>query len=556
MTVLRRLSVLSVAALLSLPAAAAELFVDHVNGYTLDGAGKLRRFEAMLVDQGRVVATGTHADLAKRAGSAQVLDGKGRTLMPGLIDAHGHVMGLGVALRQADLTQTKSLAEALANIKAYAGAHADMAWVQGRGWNQAIWQLGRFPTVHELDTAVAERPVWLERVDGHAGWANSAAIKLAGIDANTKDPAGGRIERDADGKPSGVFVDAAMELITAKIPPLTMAEAEKALDAALAEMAKNGLTGVHDAGVDADVVALYKRYADAHKLSARIYAMIGGTGKDFDQVSAAGPLSGYGGGFLDVRSVKLYADGALGSRGAALLAPYSDDASNKGLLFNKPDALTAMIAKAIGKGYQVGVHAIGDAANREVLDSFAAACKAQDCRELRNRVEHAQIVAPEDIPRFRELNLIASMQPTHATSDMNMAEDRLGKQRMQGAYAWRTLLRQGTVIAGGSDFPVEPPNPFFGLYSAVTRQDHAGRPPGGWYAQQDMTLVEALRAFTLDAAYAGHAEKTLGTLEPGKWADFLLIDRDIFAGKPAQIWSTEVLQTWVGGRRVYARANE
>jgi predicted amidohydrolase YtcJ len=253
--------------------------------------------------------------------------------------------------------------------------------------------------------------------------------------------------------------------------------------------------------------------------------------------------------------VKLYADGALGSRGAAMLAPYSDDPRNRGLLFQSPDALTAMIGKALGKGYQVCVHAIGDRANREVLDSFAAAYKQHGGENLRNRVEHAQIVSLDDIPRFVPLHLIASMQPTHATSDMNMAEDRIGHERIQGAYAWRRFLQQGTVIAGGSDFPVESPNPFFGLYSAVTRQDHQGRPPGGWYPDQAMTLTEALRAFTLDAAYAGHAEKTQGTLEPGKWADFILIDRDIFAGKPADIWKTRVLQTWVGGRQVYAAPN-
>lgn len=548
-----RLPVLLAAALFALPAAAADLFVDRVNGYTLDGSGRLQRFEAMLVERGRVVATGSHAELAPRAGKAEVLDGKGRTLLPGLIDAHAHVMGLGVALRRADLSATKSLDEALATVKAYAGAHAQAPWVQGQGWNQAVWKLGRFPTAKELDAVVADRPVWLERVDGHAGWANSAAMKLAGVDAQTQDPPGGRIERDADGKPSGVFVDAAMELVAKKIPPMDAQETEKALDAALAEMARVGLTGVHDAGVDADTVALFKRYADARKLTARLYAMIGGVGADFDRLAASGPLTGYGDGFLDVRSVKLYADGALGSRGAALLAPYSDDARNKGLLFHRPDEMTAMIAKAIGKGYQVGVHAIGDAANREVLDAFAAVYAAQGGKELRHRIEHAQIVDPADIPRFRTLGLIASMQPTHATSDMNMAEDRLGKSRMQGAYAWRTFLKQGTVIAAGSDFPVESPNPFYGLYSAVTRQDHDGRPPGGWYPRQDMTLPEALRAFTLDAAYAGHAEKSLGTLEAGKWADFILVDRDLFKDKPARIWSTVVLETWVGGRRVYAR---
>ncbi|MBO9664032.1 amidohydrolase [Dokdonella sp.] len=549
----RRLPVLLAAALFALPAAAADLFVDHVDGYTLDGSGRLQRFEAMLVERGKVVATGSHAALAARAGQAEVLDGKGRTLLPGLIDAHAHVMGLGVALRRADLSATKSLDEALATVKSYAAAQAQAAWVQGQGWNQAVWKLGRFPTAKELDAVVADRPVWLERVDGHAGWANSAAMKLAGIDAQTQDPSGGRIERDADGKPTGVFVDGAMELVAKKIPPMDAQEAEKALDAALAEMARVGLTGVHDAGVDADTVALFKRYADTRKLTARIYAMIGGVGADFDRLAASGPLTGYGDGFLDVRSVKLYADGALGSRGAALLAPYSDDARNKGLLFHRQDEMTAMIGKAIGKGYQVGVHAIGDAANREVLDAFAAVYVAHGGKQLRNRIEHAQIVDPADIPRFRTLGLIASMQPTHATSDMNMAEDRLGKARMKGAYAWRTFLKQGTVIAAGSDFPVESPNPFYGLYSAVTRQDHDGRPPGGWYPRQDMTLPEALRAFTLDAAYAGHAEKSLGTLEAGKWADFVLIDRDVFKDKPARIWSTVVLETWVGGRRVYAR---
>ena len=551
MTFLRRLPVVLAAALCSVPAIAADLFVDHVNGYTLDAAGKLQRFEAMLVEHGKVVATGSHADLQKRAGDAEVLDGKGRTLLPGLIDAHGHVMGLGIALRHADLVPAKSLDEALATVKSYAVAHPDMAWVQGRGWNQAIWKLGRFPTAHELDGVVADRPVWLERVDGHAGWANSAAMKLAGVDKHTKDPPGGRIERDAQGNPSGVFVDGATDLIAKRIPPMDAAEARKSLDAALAEMARVGLTGVHDAGVDASTFALYREYADAHRLTARIHAMIGGTGDDFDRLAANGPLSDYGDGFLDLRAVKLYADGALGSRGAALLAPYSDDAHNKGLLFHDPAELKAMIGKAVGKGFQVGVHAIGDAANREVLDAFAAVYAEQGGKDLRNRIEHAQIVDPKDIPRFRTLDLVASMQPTHATSDMNMAEDRVGKARMRGAYAWRTFLKQGTVVAGGSDFPVESPNPFYGLYSAVTRQDHDGRPPGGWYPQQDMTRVEALRAFTLDAAYAGHAETTRGSLEPGKYADFILIDRDIFKDKPARIWSTVVLETWVGGKRVY-----
>jgi len=537
-----------------MPAAhGASLLVRNINGYTLDSAGKLQRFEALLASDGKIEATGTAKELAARDATAQSIDGGGRTLLPGLIDAHGHVMGLGFLNTQLDLTETKSLGDALAAIKAYAAQHPQAAWVRGRGWNQAIWKLGRFPTAQELDAASGKRPAWLERVDGHAGWANSAALRAAGIGAATKDPPGGRIERDAHGNPTGVLVDGAMELIDRIVPSPNATESAAALDAALATMARVGLTGVADAGIDASTFALYKKYADGQKLTARIYAMIGDTGADFDALSKNGPLSGYGGDFLALRAVKLYADGALGSRGAALLAPYSDDAKNSGLLFHAPAEMTAMIAKALGKGYQVCIHAIGDGGNREVLDAFAAAYKqVGNGAQLRNRVEHAQVVAVEDIPRFVPLKLIASMQPTHATSDMNMAEDRVGAERLKGAYAWRTFLAQGTVVAGGSDFPVESPNPFFGIHAAVTRQDHGDRPPGGWRPEQKMTVLEAFRAFTLDAAYAQHQEKTLGTLEPGKWADFILVDRDIFAIAPEKIWSTVVQETWVGGKRVYA----
>ncbi|HEV2681114.1 MAG TPA: amidohydrolase [Rhodanobacter sp.] len=531
---------------------AADLLVKNVNGYTLDSQGKLQQFQALLVDRGKVVATGSTADLTRRAGHAKIIEGDGHTMLPGLIDAHGHVLDLGYARNQADLTGTTSLDEALAKTKAYAAAHPDAKWITGGGWNQVIWKLGRFPTARELDAVVSDRPVWLGRIDGHAAWANTATINLAGISKATKDPSGGRIERDADGNPTGVFVDGAMALIDAKLPEPTTKERATALDSALAEMASVGLVGDGDPGIDLATYQLYRQYADAHKLTARIYAMVRGTGKDFDIISRNGPLIGYGDDFLTVRAVKLFADGALGSRGAAMLAPYSDDPENSGLLFQTPAELTAMIGKALGKGYQVAIHAIGDRANREVLDSYEAAYKLHGGQNLRNRVEHAQILSLRDIPRFVPLHLIASMQPTHATSDMNMVEDRIGHDRIKGAYAWQRFLKQGTVVAGGSDFPVESPNPFYGLYSAVTREDHNGHPPGGWHPDQAMTLTEALRAFTLDAAYAEHAEKTQGTLEPGKWADFILIDHDIFKDAPSRIWNTKVLQTWVGGKQVYA----
>ena len=298
---------------------AADLLVRDVNGYTLDSQGKLQHFQALLVEHGKVLATGSNAPMEKRAGHAKVIDGHGHTLLPGLIDAHGHVLELGYARNSVDLTGTQSLGEALARVKAYAAAHPEAKWITGGGWNQEIWKLGRFPTAKELDAVVSDRPVWLSHVDGHAAWANSAAINLAGVTADTKDPHGGRIERDADGKPAGVFVDGATALVNAKVPAPSPAQKAAALDAALAEMASVGLTGVGDAGIDLANYQLYRQYADQHKLTARIYAMILGTGDDFDVISQHGPLIGYGNDFLSVRTVKLFADGALGSRGAAML---------------------------------------------------------------------------------------------------------------------------------------------------------------------------------------------------------------------------------------------
>mgnify|MGYP002350440220 CR=1 FL=1 len=551
--ILRLMLALLIAAC-SLPARAEPLLVSNVNGYTLDGEGRLHRFEALLLEGGRVIDAGSEDALRARAPQARIHDGHGHTLLPGLIDAHAHVMGLGFGLRQIDLAGTRSLDQALDAVRKHAAGKPDAAWIVGRGWNQVLWRLGRFPTADELDRAVTDRPVWLSRVDGHAGWANSAALAIAGIDRNTPDPVGGRIERDAQGRATGILIDAAMALVEAKIPASGAAESEAALDAALTTMASVGITSVHDAGIDTDTFALFRRFADAGRLGTRIYAMIGGVAADFDAIAAAGPLIGYGDDRLTVRSVKLFADGALGSRGAALLAPYSDDPDNHGLLFQDTHTLVAMIGKALARGYQVNVHAIGDGGNRQVLDAFSLAYKAGGGRELRNRIEHAQVVALEDIPRFAPLQLIASMQPTHATSDMNMAEDRVGPDRIRGAYAWQRFHAQGTVIAAGSDFPVESPNPFFGLHAAITRQDHDDQPDGGWYPAQRLTREEALRAFTLDAAFAAHQEDALGTLEAGKWADFILVDRDIFTVDAKDIWRTQVLETWVGGTRVFERA--
>jgi predicted amidohydrolase YtcJ len=531
-------------------ARAAATLIENVHGYTLAGE-QLQRFGALVFDGGKVIRTGEAAALHRAFPGASVIDGRGRTLLPGLIDAHGHVIDLGFEQARIQLTGTNSLGQAQERIRAYARSHPGLAWYQGFGWNQVLWKLGRFPLASELDAAVADHPVVLSRIDGHAKWLNAMALRAAGITRTTADPVGGRIERDAGGNPSGVLVDKAMDLVERVLPEPSEAERTEALKDALAHMNSVGLTSAGDAGVSARIVADYRRLADRGELTVRIYAMILDTGEDFLALSKDGPLIGYGQDCLTVRSVKLLADGALGSRGAALLAPYSDKPDQRGLLFMSDAEMENRIQTALKAGYQVNVHAIGDAANRQVLDGFEAAYKAVGGRELRNRIEHAQVVALSDIPRFRQLDLIASMQQTHATSDMNMAEDRVGAERLKGAYAWRTFLNQGTRIAGGSDFPIESDNPFFGLHAAVTRTDHEGRPAGGWHPEQAMTLIEAFRSFTLDAAYAQHQEGAVGSLEPGKWADFILVDRDLFRVPPADIWKIRVEQTWVGGRRVY-----
>lgn len=532
------------------PAQSAPTLVENVHGYTLVG-DRLQQFTGLVFDLGKVVQTGDATALRKHFPGAQVVDGGGRTLLPGMIDSHGHVLELGFENVQAVLGDTESLGVALERIREFLKQHPDRSWRIGAGWNQVKWKLGRFPTARELDAVVSDRPVVLERIDGHAKWLNTKALQAAGITKATPDPVGGRIERDTDGNPAGVLVDKAMALVDRVVPPPTVAERRAALQAALTQMNSVGLTGAADAGVSAQDVALYKDFADEGRLSVRIYAMIGDTGADFIALSKAGPLIGYGSDRLTVRSVKLFADGALGSRGAALTTPYADAPGQRGLLFVSDEEMAHKISTALKAGYQVNVHAIGDAANHQVLDGFETAYRTVGGRELRNRIEHAQVVAVADIPRFKTLDLIASMQPTHATSDMNMAEDRVGKERLRGAYAWRSFLDQGTRIAGGSDFPIESTNPFYGLHAAVTRTDHANLPAGGWHAEQAMTLLEAFRAFTLDAAYAEHQEKTLGTLEKGKWADFILVDRDLFTIAPADIWKIKVEQTWVAGKRVY-----
>lgn len=529
-------------------------FIYHnVNGYTLQD-GELHQFEALAVQDGKVIATGAEDEILNNHSDFEQIDGNGNTLLPGLIDAHAHIMGLGIQELDVNVAGIESLRETLRTIENFAAENSDREWITGRGWNQVLWEENEFPTAEDLDEVIADRPVFLTRIDGHAGWANSRAMELAGIDQSTEDPNGGRIIRNENGDATGVFIDSAMNLIENVIPEKTGEDYREALYLAMNEMSAHGLTSVHDAGINSQTWNLYKDFADHDSLKTRIYAMISGTGATFDSLSQNGPIQSYADDMLALRSVKLYSDGALGSRGAAMLEDYSDDPGNQGLLFNSQEKMNQMLLKGTSAGYQMNVHAIGDAGNRQVLDGFEyVENELGDQSGMRHRIEHAQVVALEDIPRFEELDLIVSMQPTHATSDMNMAEDRVGSERIQGAYAWQKFLDQGTVIAAGSDFPVEDVNPFYGLYSAVTRKDHQGRPPEGWYSEQSLSRIEALRAFTIDAAFAAHQEDILGTLEPGKWADFIVIDHNFFEVPASEIWQMNVLETWVSGEKVYQK---
>ncbi|HEY0112806.1 MAG TPA: amidohydrolase [Allosphingosinicella sp.] len=547
---LRKLLVAALAALFATQTALADVLVDNVNGYTLNSEGRLVRFSAMLVgDDGRVARLYQKGE--KRPERTRFrFDGRGRTLIPGLIDAHGHIMGLGMNALQLDLSDTRSLQEAQAKIRAYAAANPHPRWIIGRGWNQEQWGLGRFPTAAELDAAVKDRPVFLARVDGHAGWANSAAMKEAGVTAASVSPAGGRIEK-AGGQPTGIFVDAAEELISKAIPEPLPRIREQALARAQEIMLSNGLTGAADMGTTPQDWLVMRRAGDENRLKVRIFSY----GAGVDSTLAIGGTKPTGWLYdsrLRLVGAKLYSDGALGSRGAWLKQPYKDKAGERGLGFLSDTELLNLMSRLAMDNFQVAVHAIGDAANRQLLDAIDELANTYK-GDRRWRVEHAQIVDPADLRLFARHGTIASMQPVHQTSDWRMAEARMGRERLGGSYAWRSMIANRVPLAFGSDFPVESSNPFHGLAVAISRIDPQGQPPGGWMPEQRLSLEQALHGFTIGAAYASFAEDRLGSLERGRYADFVLIDRDIFAegATPQQIRDTKVVETWLSGVRAW-----
>jgi predicted amidohydrolase YtcJ len=527
----------------------ADLAVTNARIYTVDPGHP--RASALAVRQGLIQAVGD--DVSRYIGaSTTVIDAKGATIMPGFIDSHGHVRDLGAMLEQIDLRGLSSEAAAVDKVRGAVRQHKPGEWILGQSWDQNLWASKQFPTADALSKITPDNPVSLSRVDGHAVWVNQRALVLADINAATPDPQGGRILRDAAGKPTGVLIDNAQSLITRKIPPASPEQIEHLLLRATQECARLGLTTVHDAGVPQEDIDGYRSLIRKGQLPIRIYAMLAYSAGPtlLDSWLARGPEIGD---YLTVRSIKMVSDGALGSRGAAMIEPYSDDPGNRGLLILDRATIRGVAERAVAKGFQVNTHAIGDLANRTALDAYGDVLKGAN--DKRFRIEHAQIVAPEDFAKFKKYSVIASMQATHATSDMLWAGTRIGPERIRGGYAWQTLLRLGVHVPNGSDFPVESPNPLWGFYAAVTRQKQDGtrgaNQAGGWFPDQRMSREEALRSWTIEGAYAAFEEKRKGSLEAGKMADLVMLSGDIMTIPPADILKTHVTMTVTGGKIVW-----
>jgi predicted amidohydrolase YtcJ len=529
-----------------------DLIVHGARVHTANAAAP--HAEAVAIRGSRFMYVGPDAGALALAGpDTRVIDASGATVLPGLHDAHAHFTGLGASLQMLDLRDTASYDEVVALVGERAKAARPGEWILGRSWDQNRWPVKEWPTREPLDRAAPRNPVYLTRVDGHAALVNTAALELGNVGPATPDPDGGRIIRNGGGGPVGVLVDRAMGLVAAKIPPVSDAQLEEQILLADAETRRLGLTMVHDAGADERTVAAYRRLSEAGRLQTRLYVMLRMPLARLEPFFAGGPDTGGGDHRVVVRAIKISIDGALGSRGAAMLEPYSDEPGTRGLLVTSPDDALAMTRAASKAGFQTCIHAIGDRANRLVLDIFEQVQREiPGARDLRLRNEHAQILHPDDIPRFARLGVIASMQGTHATSDMPWVPARIGEARArQGAYVWRALLATGATIANGSDFPVEKPDPLLGFHASITRQDAEGRPPGGWMPEQRMTREETLASFTRDAAFAAHAERDLGSIEVGKLADLTMLSHDVMTIPPADILKTRVLRTVVGGRVVF-----
>jgi predicted amidohydrolase YtcJ len=534
----------------------ADVVFKNGNVYTVDA--KMPRAEAIAVTKDRIVFVGSNADAQKFVGpKTRVVDLKGNTVLPGLADAHQHLSGVGFREMTLNLEGTTSLEDFLAKVKARVAQAKPGEWVTGRGWIETHWQPPVFPTRWDLDRVAPNNPVILGRADGHGSVANSAALNLGGISKNTPNPFGGEISKDKQsGEPNGMLLDSAQGLVRRRIPPTSPADAERAVVLGVKRNIELGWTQIQDAGGSYGEVELFKKLYGEGKIKLRIYKAVHGPSPSATRLLNEGATIGAFDNRFTFRTIKVVSDGALGSRGAALLDPYSDAADTSGFLTVKAEELRPMLVDALRKGIQVETHAIGDRANRFILDEYEAAFKAvpesqRKVADPRWRVEHAQIVNPADIPRFAKLGIIPSMQPSHAIGDLHFAPSRLGIPRLDGSYAWETFIKSGVVIAGGSDAPVERGEPMIEFYAAVARKDQKGFSGEGWHPEEAVSRADALKMFTLWPAYAAFEEKLRGSIEVGKLADLTILSADIMTIPAPEILKTRCVMTVINGEIVY-----
>ena len=570
---MKRLSLLIavIALLLPIPSALTQTPVKAdlllLNAHVITMNARQPSAGAVAIKDGRIAWVGSTAEAKTLFGNAaETLDLGGATVLPGIIDAHAHLMSLGESFLKLDLKGLATPEEVARRVKEKASTLKSGEWILGWGWDEGKWA-AHYPTHELLTEAAPTNPVFLTGLHSFAAWANKRALLVAGINKDTRDPENGKIVRDEKtGEPTGILINRAQDLVASHVAPLDLDSVKIALELAARECVRNGLTSVHEARVTPIMLQAFREMVKKGRLPLRVYAMLDGANPALiDEWLKRGPEIDPQH-RLTIRSVKVFADGALGSRGAALFEPYTDAPNTTGMITTPEAGIYDLTRRCLGRGFQVATHAIGDAANHQVLDAYEKALKQAlgatpgtsasvagvGGNDARLRIEHAQVLAAADIPRFAELGVIASMQPTHCTSDMAWAEKRIGPARIKGAYAWRSVLKTGAHVPISSDFPGETLNPFYGIYAAVTRQDPHGKPDGGWYPDQRMTLEEALRGYTIEAAYAEFEEKQKGSIENGKLADLIVISNDPTKVAPRELLRTAVLKTFINGKLVYS----
>lgn len=558
---MRKFSLVLLLLVLSLPSAQsknepADIVFKNGNIYTVNEGQP--RAEAIAVKAGKIIFVGSNKDANAYEGrGTQVIDLHGNTVVPGMTDSHYHLMGVGEREMTLNLEGTTSLEDFLAKVKVRVDRAKPGEWVTGRGWIETFWTPPVFPSRWDLDKIAPDNPIYLTRADGHASIANSAALKIAGINKDTKNPFNGEFLKDAKtGEPTGMIIDGAQGRVGSRIPRGGKEEAEEALLIGVKRSLALGWCEVQIPGNGYDEVELLKKLFGQGKIKLRIYDSVSGPGPASERLFREGPVIGAFDNHFTVRGIKAYMDGALGSRGAALLEPYSDAPTTSGLFITKEEVLLPMFIEALRKGIQIETHAIGDRGNRTILDLYEKAFKTvppgeRKISEPRWRVEHAQIVNPTDIPRFASLGVIPSMQPSHAIGDLHFAPSRLGIKRLEGAYAWQSFIKSGSIIPGGSDAPVERGEPMIEFYAAVARKDQKGFSGEGWHPEQALSREQALKMFTIWAAYAAFEEKLKGSIEPGKLADLTVLSADIMKIPEPEILRTHCVMTVIGGEVAY-----